>query len=75
MPYLIAPVTIYTEDCNYTMATNDNFDKYEAAKAQLGNYFNKIDDRMSHIEQIHLPSFLSRKFIYDVMVEDFTDGK
>lgn len=48
-------------------------DKYEAAKAWMGNYFNKIGDRMPHIEQIHLPSFLSRRIIYDMMMEDFRD--
>lgn len=47
-------------------------DKYEAAKAWMHHYFNKIGDRMPHIEQLHLPSFLSKKAVYDMMVDDFS---
>ena len=46
-------------------------DKYEAAKAWMHHYFNKIGDRMPHIEQLHLPSFLSKKAVYQMMVDDF----
>ena len=35
--------------------------KYQSAKAWLGHYLHQIADRMLHIEQLHLPCFLSKK--------------
>lgn len=49
--------------------------KHGNAKAWMEHFFNKIGDKMPHVEQIHLPSFLSKQAVYKYMVDDFTsDG-
>lgn len=39
----------------------------------MERYFNRIGDKMPHLEQIHLPHFLSKKTVYELMVLDFKD--
>lgn len=48
-------------------------DKYQSARAWMSHYFNKIGDRMPHIQQLHLPCFLSKKMVYSMMLQDFND--
>uniref|UniRef100_A0A1X7TBW6 DUF7869 domain-containing protein n=1 Tax=Amphimedon queenslandica TaxID=400682 RepID=A0A1X7TBW6_AMPQE len=48
-------------------------DKYQSARAWMSHYFNKIGDRMPHIQQLHLPCFLSKKMVYNMMFQDFKD--
>ena len=47
--------------------------KYQSAKAWLGHYFHQIADRMPHIEQLHLPCFLSKKSIYYMMSQNLKE--
>ena len=47
--------------------------KYSTASAWMQRYFSRIGDRMPHIEQIHLPHFLSKKIVYELMVQDLID--
>jgi len=35
-------------------------------------YFSHIGDKMPHTQQIHLPYFLSKKAVYEFLVQDFT---
>lgn len=61
---------IPTEQHCHSLATTE---KYQSAKAWMSHYFNQIGDRMPHIEQLHLPCFLSKKSIYDMMSQDFRE--
>lgn len=40
-------------------------EKYQTARSWMYHYFTKIGDRMPHIDQVHLPNFLSRKSVYE----------
>lgn len=47
--------------------------KHSTALAWMERYFNRIGDKMPHLQQIHLPHFLSRKMVYELMVQDLMD--
>ena len=47
--------------------------KHSSASAWMERYFNRIGDKMPHLEQIHLPHFLSKKTVYELMVQDLID--
>ena len=47
--------------------------KHSTALAWMERYFGRIGDRMPHIEQIHLPHFLSKKIVYELMAQDLID--
>lgn len=47
--------------------------KHSTALAWMEHYFNRIGDKMPHVEQIHLPHFLSKKMVYELMVQDVLD--
>lgn len=47
--------------------------KYSTASAWMERYFYRIGDKMPHLEQIHLPHFLSKKIVYELMVQDLID--
>ena len=47
--------------------------KHSTAIAWMERYFNRIGDKMPHLQQIHLPNFLSKKMVYELMVQDLTD--
>jgi len=52
--------------------------KTEDARAWMEKYFNMLGDHMPHIDQIHLPSWNSQKFVYqrykdDMLLEGNTD--
>ena len=42
-------------------------EKYEVAKAWMKRYFDRIGDKMPHIQQTHLPHFLSKRTVYNFM--------
>lgn len=42
-------------------------EKHVIAKSWMKRYFERIGDKMPHIQQIHLPHFLSKKVVYDFM--------
>ena len=44
--------------------------KHTNAVAWMNRYFNLIGDKMPHINQIHLPHFLSKKTVYELMVQE-----
>ena len=44
--------------------------KHSSAMAWMERYFG---DKMPHLQQIHLPHFLSKKVVYDLMVQDLID--
>ena len=46
--------------------------KRDDAYAWMERYFSRIGDKMPHIQQIHLPYFLSKKAVYEFLVQDFT---
>ena len=48
-------------------------DKYTTAAAWMERYFSRIGDKMPHIQQTHLPHFMSRKMVYELMVQDLID--
>lgn len=45
-------------------------DKHIIAQSWMRRYFDRIGDKMPHIEQIHLPHFLSKKVVYDFMCSE-----
>jgi hypothetical protein len=47
--------------------------KYSTAVAWMNRYFDRIGDKMPHVEQIHLPHFLSKKTVYELMVQQLQD--
>ena len=47
--------------------------KFTNAISWMKRYFNLIGDKMPHIEQIHLPHFLSKKAVYHLMVQDLVN--
>ena len=47
--------------------------KHSTAIAWMERYFSRIGDKMPHLQQIHLPNFLSKKMVYDLMVQDLVD--
>ena len=52
--------------------------KTEDARAWMERYFNLLGDHMPHIDQIHLPSWDSQKFVYqrykdDMLLEGYED--
>ena len=47
--------------------------KFSTAVAWMDHYFNRIGDKMPHVEQIHLPHFLSKKTVYELMVQQLQD--
>ena len=47
--------------------------KHSSALAWMECYFDRIGDKMPHLQQIHLPHFLSRKTVYELMVQDLLD--
>ncbi len=44
--------------------------KYMTAYAWMDRFFNRIGDKMPHQQKIHLPHFMSRKMVYDLLVQD-----
>ena len=50
-----------------------NSTKHSNAIAWMERYFNRIGDKMPHLQQTHLPCFLSKKMVYELMVQDLTD--
>ena len=44
--------------------------KYTTAYAWMDRFFNRIGDKMPHQQKIHLPHFMSRKMVYDLLVQD-----
>ena len=44
---------------------------HKAATTWLKRY--SIGDKMPHIQQIHLPHFLSKKVVYDIMQEELNE--
>ena len=42
-------------------------EKCVIARSWMKRYFERIGDKMPHIQQIHLPHFLSKKVVYDFM--------
>ena len=48
-------------------------EKHRVANAWMKRYFDQIGDKMPHIEQIHLPSFLSKKVVYDLMCAELAE--
>lgn len=44
--------------------------KLHIACAWMENYFKRLGDRMPHTQQIHLPSFLSKKTVYELMIDE-----
>ena len=47
--------------------------KHDLAKAWMSRYFNRIGDKMPHIEQTHLPNFLSKRAVYDIMCKELLE--
>ena len=47
--------------------------KYSTAVAWMDRYFDRIGDKMPHVEQIQLPHFLSKKTVYELMVQHLQD--
>ena len=47
--------------------------KHSSALAWMECYFDRIGDKMPHLQQIYLPHFLSRKTVYELMVQDLLD--
>ena len=45
--------------------------KRDDAYAWMDRYFSRIGDKMPHIQQTHLPYFLSKKAVYEFLVQDF----
>ena len=45
--------------------------RMQDARSWLSSYVKRIGDRMPHTEQIHLPSFLTKKSVYEMMVIEF----
>ena len=45
-------------------------DKVEIACAWMESYFKRIGDRMPHVQQLHLPSFLSKLSVYQQMMDE-----
>ena len=39
----------------------------------MNRYFDRIGDKMPHIQQTHLPHFLSKKAVYNFMQEELTE--
>ena len=50
-----------------------NSSKLSTAVAWMERYFNRLGDKMPHLQQLHLPSFLSKKMVYELMVQDLSD--
>lgn len=48
-------------------------EKYTVTRSWMKRYFERIGDRMPHIQQIHLPSFLSKKTVYDTMIKELSE--
>ena len=48
-------------------------DRYTAACTWMRRYFERIGDKMPHVQQIHLPHFLSKKAIYETMCQELGD--
>lgn len=46
--------------------------KVSEAKAWMARYFNTIGDHMPHVQQTHLPHFLTKRDIYERMVLELT---
>ena len=47
--------------------------KHSIAVAWMDRYLNRIGDKMPHLEQTHLPHFLSKKTLYELMVQHLLD--
>ena len=47
--------------------------KLSTATAWMERYFDRIGDKMPRLQQIHLPHFLSKKIVYEIMVQDLLD--
>lgn len=43
------------------------------AKAWMSHFFNQIGDRMPHIQQVHLPHFLTKKDVYSRMKKELSE--
>ena len=48
----------------------DESDKVSTSKAWMTRYFRQIGDHMPHLNQIHLPHFLTKKAVYSRMKDD-----
>ena len=48
----------------------DESDKVSISKAWITRYFRQIGDHMPHLNQIHLPHFLTKKAVYNRMKDD-----
>lgn len=69
--------SLYTEGATISRARlnlqRNNSMKYSTSIAWMEHYFNRIGDKMPHLQQIHLPHFLSKKMVYELMVQDLID--
>ena len=48
-------------------------EKHSNAVAWMSRYFGMIGDKMPHINQIHLPHFLSKQAVYQLMIQDLAE--
>ena len=47
--------------------------KHSTAVTWMNRYFDRIGDKMPHLEQTHSPHFLSKKTVYELMVQHLLD--
>ena len=60
-------VVITTSKCT---VMRESSMKYHEAVAWMSRFFNSVGDRMPHLNQIHLPHFLTRQDVYKRMVKE-----